>query len=204
MKAAGALLLSAQLTASAVTLDECIQSALADSPALEAAGQRAASARNAMSVARSAYLPQVKIAGQYARTDNPPQAFMMALNQRTLNMADPAFNPNQPNDTENLRLTQVGPGTPGGALLRRYWQPLCAASELTAEEPKKAITMLGEELVIQVGGPAPLVPYGSRRWPRIGELVYRIPARRVEVRRLDHHRVHDEAISSRYLDEFRR
>jgi outer membrane protein TolC len=30
---------------------------------------------------------------------------MMSLNQRTLDMADPAFNPNQPDDTENLRLS---------------------------------------------------------------------------------------------------
>ena len=38
---------------------------------------------------------------------------------------------------ENERLTRVGAGTPGGALLRRYWQPLCPSGELTAEKPKK-------------------------------------------------------------------
>jgi 5,5'-dehydrodivanillate O-demethylase len=49
---------------------------------------------------------------------------------------------------ENERLTRVGPGTPCGNLLRRYWQPLCAASELTAEQPKKRVKLLGEELVV--------------------------------------------------------
>ena len=49
---------------------------------------------------------------------------------------------------ENARLTRVGPGTPGGALLRRYWQPIAIASELTAEQPKKRVKLLGEELVV--------------------------------------------------------
>jgi 5,5'-dehydrodivanillate O-demethylase len=49
---------------------------------------------------------------------------------------------------ENERLTRVGPGTPGGNLLRRYWQPLCPTGELTADKPKKRVTILGEELVV--------------------------------------------------------
>src|SRR3954454_22766816 len=49
---------------------------------------------------------------------------------------------------ENTRLTQVGPGTPGGELLRRYWQPIAIASELTPEQPKKRVTVLGEALVV--------------------------------------------------------
>ena len=93
------------LAAFALTLDECIGIALSDSPTLEAAAQRAASARHAITRARSAYWPQLKVGGQYARTDNPPQAFMISLNQRTLNMADPAFNPNEPDDTDNLRFS---------------------------------------------------------------------------------------------------
>ena len=31
---------------------------------------------------------------------------------------------------ENERLTRVGPGTPMGELMRRYWQPIGAAAEL--------------------------------------------------------------------------
>ena len=48
---------------------------------------------------------------------------------------------------ENELLTQVGPGTPCGELLRRYWQPIGVASELTAERPLKRVQVMGEELV---------------------------------------------------------
>ena len=49
---------------------------------------------------------------------------------------------------ENERLTRVGPGTPGGELLRRYWQPICPASDLTPEKPSKRVMMMCEELVV--------------------------------------------------------
>jgi 5,5'-dehydrodivanillate O-demethylase len=49
---------------------------------------------------------------------------------------------------ENERLTRVGAGTPGGELLRRYWQPLCPSGELTAAKPKKRVTVMGERLVV--------------------------------------------------------
>jgi len=48
---------------------------------------------------------------------------------------------------ENELLTRVGPGTPCGELLRRYWQPVAAASEL-AERPMKRVRLLGEDLVL--------------------------------------------------------
>jgi 5,5'-dehydrodivanillate O-demethylase len=48
----------------------------------------------------------------------------------------------------NERLTRVGPGTPGGELLRRYWQPLCPAAEITAENPKKRVRIMGESLLV--------------------------------------------------------
>jgi len=48
----------------------------------------------------------------------------------------------------NARLTQVGPGTPGGALLRRYWHPICPAAEVTADAPKRRVRLLGEDLVL--------------------------------------------------------
>jgi 5,5'-dehydrodivanillate O-demethylase len=49
---------------------------------------------------------------------------------------------------ENEFLTRVGPGTPAGELLRRYWQPAAAAAELTEEKPIKAVKILGEELAL--------------------------------------------------------
>ena len=51
-------------------------------------------------------------------------------------------------EAQNERLTRIGPGTPCGQLLRRYWQPLCAAGALTKEHPKKRVKILGEELVV--------------------------------------------------------
>ena len=49
---------------------------------------------------------------------------------------------------QNQRLTRVGPGTPGGELLRRYWQPLCPAVEIAAEQPKKRLRIMGESLLV--------------------------------------------------------
>ena len=49
---------------------------------------------------------------------------------------------------ENERFTHIGPGTPAGALLRRYWQPVCIASELSEEHPKKKVRILGEDVVV--------------------------------------------------------
>jgi 5,5'-dehydrodivanillate O-demethylase len=53
---------------------------------------------------------------------------------------------------ENALLTHVGPGTPGGELLRRYWHVAAAAAELTAEKPKKRVRILGEDLVLYRDG----------------------------------------------------
>ena len=42
--------------------------------------------------------------------------------------------------TDNDTLTQTGPGTPLGGVLRAYWQPAALVSELPAERPVKAVT----------------------------------------------------------------
>ena len=49
---------------------------------------------------------------------------------------------------ENDFLTRVGPGTPCGELLRRYWMPCALISDLTPEQPTKFVRLLGEDLVI--------------------------------------------------------
>ncbi len=48
---------------------------------------------------------------------------------------------------QNEFLTQVGPGTPLGLLLRRYWFPVAAASDLNNTYTKK-VRLLGEDLVL--------------------------------------------------------
>ena len=49
---------------------------------------------------------------------------------------------------ENDMLTRVGPGTPSGELLRRYWLPVSFASELTDDQPTKFVRILCEDLVL--------------------------------------------------------
>ena len=47
----------------------------------------------------------------------------------------------------NELLTRVGPGTPMGEVLRRYWHPVAAVSELE-EKSLKPLRLLGEDLVL--------------------------------------------------------
>jgi phenylpropionate dioxygenase-like ring-hydroxylating dioxygenase large terminal subunit len=46
----------------------------------------------------------------------------------------------------DLELAQVGPGTPGGEYLRRFWQPVVFARDL-GETPRR-VKILGEDLVV--------------------------------------------------------
>jgi phthalate 4,5-dioxygenase len=49
---------------------------------------------------------------------------------------------------ESELLTRVGPGTPGGAMLRRYWQPAALAEEIPPGGAPVPIRLLGEDLVL--------------------------------------------------------
>src|SRR5579859_4551125 len=74
----------------------------------------------------------------------------------------------------NERLTRVGPGTPLGNMLRRYWFPITRTTELD-EEPVQAVTLLGEKLALYraESGELGLV---SQRCPHRGaSLAYGIP-----------------------------
>ena len=48
---------------------------------------------------------------------------------------------------ENDLLHRVGPGTPMGDLMRRYWQPIAAVAELD-DNPTKSVRLMGEDLVL--------------------------------------------------------
>ena len=50
-------------------------------------------------------------------------------------------------EEKNRLLTQVGPGTPMGALLRRYWMPIAGVSEFE-QRSTKPVRLLGEDLVL--------------------------------------------------------
>src|SRR5688572_15757610 len=49
---------------------------------------------------------------------------------------------------ENERLTRVGPGTPCGELMRRYWLPAALAEELPHGGAPLPISLLGEDLAL--------------------------------------------------------
>jgi 5,5'-dehydrodivanillate O-demethylase len=59
---------------------------------------------------------------------------------------------------QNRLLTEVGPGTPMGGLLRRYWMPVAGVSEFD-RTPIKAVRLFGEDLVLyrDMGGTFGLV-----------------------------------------------
>jgi phenylpropionate dioxygenase-like ring-hydroxylating dioxygenase large terminal subunit len=48
----------------------------------------------------------------------------------------------------NELITHTGPGTEGGKLMRRYWQPAALVEELTGNRPIKPLRLFGEDLVI--------------------------------------------------------
>ena len=49
---------------------------------------------------------------------------------------------------QNERLTRVGPGTPMGVLMRRYWHPIAGSIQLNDDNPTKEVRLLGEDLVL--------------------------------------------------------
>jgi 5,5'-dehydrodivanillate O-demethylase oxygenase subunit len=75
---------------------------------------------------------------------------------------------------ENERLTRVGPGTPMGELFRRYWQPVAASADLSAD-PVKQIRILGETLVLFRDRQGRLGLIGERCPHRGTAMVYGIP-----------------------------
>lgn len=49
---------------------------------------------------------------------------------------------------QNDFITRVGPGTPAGALLRRYWQPIALMEELEEKRPVRAVRLMGQDFVL--------------------------------------------------------
>lgn len=75
---------------------------------------------------------------------------------------------------QNETLTKVGPGTPMGALLRQYWFPISASSELKEKSTKK-IRLLSEDLVLYRDRSGSLGLIEERCPHRKVSLVYGIP-----------------------------
>ncbi|MBV9172245.1 MAG: Rieske 2Fe-2S domain-containing protein [Chloroflexi bacterium] len=74
----------------------------------------------------------------------------------------------------NDRLTRVGPGTPCGELMRRYWIPIRPSTQL-AEKPVLKVRVLGEDLILYRNTKGGLGLIGDRCLHRLVDLQYGIP-----------------------------
>lgn len=74
----------------------------------------------------------------------------------------------------NERLTRVGPGTPCGELMRRYWVPVAPFSQLL-ENPVRKVRILGEDLILYRDRGGNLGLIGDRCLHRRVDLQYGIP-----------------------------
>ena len=75
---------------------------------------------------------------------------------------------------DNELLTRVGPGTPGGELMRRYWHPILATQQLD-ENPVRKVKILGEELALYRDRSGALGLLGLRCPHRLMSLEYGVP-----------------------------
>ena len=75
---------------------------------------------------------------------------------------------------ENAKLTQVGPGTSMGNLLRRYWHPIAASAELD-EDAVRPVRLLGEDIILFRTPRGKLGLVGNRCLHRGMSLAYGIP-----------------------------
>jgi 5,5'-dehydrodivanillate O-demethylase oxygenase subunit len=78
---------------------------------------------------------------------------------------------------ENERLSRVGPGTPMGDLLRRYWHPIAPAEDVEREEVVP-VRILGEDLVLFKSMSGDLGLIQQRCAHRSASLAYGVPDER--------------------------
>ncbi|NQW21946.1 MAG: Rieske 2Fe-2S domain-containing protein [SAR202 cluster bacterium] len=75
---------------------------------------------------------------------------------------------------QNDRLTKVGPGTPMGELMRRYWIPIRPLAEIK-EKDVMPVRVLGEDLVLFITKKGDLGLVGERCPHRLAMMKYGIP-----------------------------
>jgi len=75
----------------------------------------------------------------------------------------------------NERYTQVGPGTACGELMRRYWHPIAARSELTGINYTLPVRLLGEDLTLYRDRSGTLGLIGAHCPHRKMGMIYGVP-----------------------------
>ncbi len=78
---------------------------------------------------------------------------------------------------QNERLTRVGPGTPMGDLMRRYWHPIAAISQFKTRH-SQTVRLLGEDLVLYQDRSGTFGLIGSQCPHRKMSMIYGIPEER--------------------------
>jgi 5,5'-dehydrodivanillate O-demethylase len=74
----------------------------------------------------------------------------------------------------NERLTRVGPGTPCGELMRRYWIPIAPLAQLR-DNPVRKVRVLGEDLVLYQDRSGKFGLIGDRCLHRLVDMQFGIP-----------------------------
>ncbi len=141
-----AMLATVSLTRADLSLDTLVSQALQQNPGLESLQHQVRAATSAQREARAAYYPQLGASVQYLMTDNAPQAFMLQLNQRQLDMQDPSFDPNHPDDTENIQMS-LGVQYP---LFHRARRPRQRAAQLHTELAGEQVSAARNALIYAV------------------------------------------------------
>ena len=77
-------------------------------------------------------------------------------------------------ENENARMTRVGPGTPMGNLLRRYWHPIAGLRDIEREEVLP-VRIMGEDLVLYKSIKGELGLVQERCAHRSTSLAYGVP-----------------------------
>src|SRR5438309_628106 len=75
---------------------------------------------------------------------------------------------------DNELLTKVGPGTPMGELMRRYWHPIAATAQLQ-ENPVRKVRILGEDLTLYKDDSGSYGLIGEKCAHRRVDLLFGIP-----------------------------
>ncbi len=86
------------------------------------------------------------------------------MQKRTLPISDAGMAYGRPASTFDEALVRVGPGTPGGEFLRRYWHPVGLSDQVTTRP--RNVRILGEDLILfrdGKGRPGLLTPRCAHR-----------------------------------------
>ena len=86
------------------------------------------------------------------------------MNNQAATSSDEGTAYGRPKQTFNAELVQVGPGTPGGEFLRRYWHPVGISDQVTTRPQN--VRILGEDLILfrdGKGRPGLLTPRCAHR-----------------------------------------